>query len=226
MIGPSIADVLPLAVGVLVSPIPIIAIILMLFSPGARSNGPAFLLGWVVGLGAVSAIVYAISNGADVSGSSGASDSTSVVKMVLGGVLVLMGFRHWRKRPAHGAAASMPKWMAAIDSITPVKAFGLAVVLSAVNPKNLILTAGAASTVGQNGVSTGDAVVVLAVFVVVASLSIAAPVTVDLLADDRAQRVLDTWKGWLEQNNATVMAVLLVVIGVVLFAKGLGPITS
>ncbi len=206
MIGPSIADVLPLAVGVLVSPIPIIAIILMLFSPGARSNGPAFLLGWVVGLGAVSAIVYAISNGADVSGSSGASDSTSVVKMVLGGVLVLMGFRHWRK--------------------PPVKAFGLAVVLSAVNPKNLILTAGAASTVGQNGVSTGDAVVVLAVFVVVASLSIAAPVTVGLLAGDRAQRVLDTWKGWLEQNNATVMAVLLVVIGVVLFAKGLGPITS
>ena len=45
MIGPSIADVLPLAVRVLVSPLPITAIILMLFSPRARSNGPAFLLG-------------------------------------------------------------------------------------------------------------------------------------------------------------------------------------
>ena len=226
MIGPSIADVLPLAVGVLVSPIPIIAVILMLFSPRARSNGPAFLVGWIVGLGVVSAIVYAISNGADVSGSSGASDGTSVVKMVLGGVLVLMGFRHWRKRPAHGEAAPMPKWMGALDSVTPVRALAIGVALSAVNPKNLILTVGAASTVAQNGVSTGGAVVVLAVFVVVASISIAAPVAVDLLAGHRAQRVLDTWNGWLEQNNATVMAVLLVVFGVVLFAKGLGPITS
>ena len=226
MIGPSIADVLPLAVGVLVSPLPITAIILMLFSPRARSNGPAFLLGWIVGLGVVSAIVYAVSNGADVSGSSGASDSTSIAKMVLGGVLVRMGFRHWRKRPAPGTTAPMPKWMAAIDSITPVKAFGLAAALSVLNPKNLILTAGAASTVAQNGVSTGDAVVVLAVFVLVASLSIGAPVAIYLVSRDRAGRVLDTWKGWLEHNNATVMAVVLVLIGVVLFAKGLGPITS
>lgn len=226
MIGPSIADVLPLAIGVLVSPIPIMAIILMLFSRRAHSNGPAFLLGWVVGLGTVSAIVYAISNGADVSGSSGASDSTSVVKMVLGGVLVLLGFRRWRKRPAHEEPVPAPRWMAAIDTVTPVRAFALAVALSVVNPKNLILTIGAASTVAQNGVSTGGAVVVLAVFVVVASLSIVAPVVVDLLAGDRAQPMLDTWKGWLEQNDATVMAVLLVVIGVVLFAKGLGPITS
>jgi threonine/homoserine/homoserine lactone efflux protein len=226
MIGPSIADVLPLAVGVLVSPLPITAIILMLFSPRARSNGPAFLLGWIVGLGVASAIVYAVSNGADVSGSSSASNGTSIAKMVFGGVLVLMGFRHWRKRPAPGATAPLPKWMQAIDSITPVKAFGLAVVLSVANPKNLILTAGAASTVAQNGVSTGDAVVVLAVFVLVASLSIAAPVAIYLVSPDRARRVLDTWKGWLEHNNATVMAVVLVLIGVVLFAKGLGPITS
>ena len=36
----------------------------------------------------------------------------------------------------------------------------------------------------------------------------------------------EAWKGWLEHNNATVMAVVLMLIGVVLFAKGLGPITS
>ena len=110
--------------------------------------------------------------------------------------------------------------------MTPVRAFALAVGLSAVNPKNLILTIGAATTVAQAGLSTGDAVVVLAVFVAVASLSILAPVVIDFAAGDRAQRVLDTWKVWLEENNATVMAVLLFVIGIDLFAKGLGPVTS
>jgi hypothetical protein len=33
--------------------------------------------------------------------------------------------------------------------------------------------------------------------------------------------VLNGWKVWLSQNNATVMAVLLVVIGVALAGKGL-----
>jgi threonine/homoserine/homoserine lactone efflux protein len=226
VIGPSIANVLPLAVGVLVSPLPIIAVILMLLSPRARSNGPAFLIGWIVGLSVVSAVVYAISDGANVSGNSSASDSTSVLKMVLGASLVLMGYRHWKDRPREGAVASPPKWMAAIDRVTPARAFALAFGLSAVNPKNLILTVGAATTVAQAGLSTGDAVVVLVVFVVVASLSILAPVVIDFAAGDRAQRVLDSWKVWLEENNATVMAVLLFVIGVDLFAKGLGPVTS
>ena len=226
MIGPSIANVLPLAVGVLVSPLPIIAVILMLLSPRARSNGPAFLVGWIVGLSVVSAVVYAISDGANVSSNGSASDSTSVLKMVLGASLVLMGYRHWKNRPRDGASASPPKWLAAIDRVTPVRAFALAVGLSAVNPKNLILTIGAATTVAQAGLSTGDAVVVLAVFVAVASLSILAPVVIDFAARDRAQRMLDTWKVWLEENNATVMAVLLFVIGIDLFAKGLGPVTS
>ena len=226
MIGPSIANVLPLAVGVLVSPLPIIAVILMLLSPRARSNGPAFLVGWIVGLSVVSAVVYAISDGANVSSNSSASDSTSVLKMVLGASLVLMGYRHWKNRPRDGASAPPPRWMAAIDRVTPVRAVALAVGLSAVNPKNLILTIGAATTVAQAGLSTGDAVVVLAVFVAVASLSILAPVVIDFAARDRAQRMLDTWKVWLEENNATVMAVLLFVIGIDLFAKGLGPVTS
>lgn len=41
--------------------------------------------------------------------------------------------------------------------------------------------------------------------------------------DDRA---LDSLRGWLTQNNATVMAVLLLVIGVVLLGKGIGGLTS
>ena len=47
------------------SPVPIIAVILMLFSQRAGVNGPMFLLGWVVALGAVSAVVYALSDASE-----------------------------------------------------------------------------------------------------------------------------------------------------------------
>ena len=171
-------------------------------------------------------MVYVVADSADVATDSGASDSTSTIKVVLGAVLVLAAFRQWRKRPAPGAEAPMPKWMAAIDSITPVKAFGLAVLLSAVNPKNLLLTAAAAAAVAQHGVSTTDAVIALAVFVVIGSISVAAPVGVYLLAGDRAQHVLDSWKAWLQQHNAAVMAVLLLVMGVVVIGQGTGRLTA
>jgi hypothetical protein len=39
--GQAIGDLLPSAVGVAISPVPIIAVILMLGTPRARSNGPA-----------------------------------------------------------------------------------------------------------------------------------------------------------------------------------------
>ena len=45
--------------------------------------------------------------------------------------------------------------MATVETITPVKAFGLAVLLSVVNPKNLILAVGAAAGLGQLDLDTG-----------------------------------------------------------------------
>ena len=38
----------------------------------------------------------------------------------------------------------MPKWLAGVDGLSPVKAAGLGVLLSAVNPKNLLLVIAAA----------------------------------------------------------------------------------
>ena len=49
-----IAAVLPFAIGVAISPVPIIAVILMLFSSRAKVNGPMFALGWAVALAVVS----------------------------------------------------------------------------------------------------------------------------------------------------------------------------
>ncbi len=54
--------VLTFAIGVAISPVPIIAVILMLFSERARVNGPLFLLGWVTALTIVSGVVYAIAD--------------------------------------------------------------------------------------------------------------------------------------------------------------------
>jgi len=225
-VGQGISEVLTFAIGVAVSPIAIIAVIVMLFSQRARVNGPAFLAGWVVGLAVVCAVVYVIADQSDVATSSSASDTPSTGKIVVGVLLLVMGLRRWRRRPAAGAEAEMPKWMSTVDSLSPLKALGLGVLLGAVNPKNLALAAAAAAGVAQLGISTGDAVVALVVFVVVASITILGPVVYYLVGGQRAEGELDTLKSWLTLHNSAVMAVVLVVFGVDLIAKGLGPLST
>jgi Sap, sulfolipid-1-addressing protein len=223
--GQGISDVLTFAIAVAISPIPIIAVILMLFSARAKVNGPAFLLGWVVALAAVSTVVYVLAHDGNVATSSTASDSVSWGKIALGAGFLLLARRQWRSRPAPGADAEMPKWMGHIDTLSPLKAAGLGVALAAVNPKNLILTMGSAAGLAQLGLSTSDAIVATAVFVALASVTIAGPVVYALVGGARARAALDSAKSWLGFHNAAVMTVLFLVFGVDLIAKGLPPLT-
>ena len=48
--GSVIGEILPLAVGIAISPVPIIAVILMLLSPRAKATSVGFLLGWLFGI--------------------------------------------------------------------------------------------------------------------------------------------------------------------------------
>jgi threonine/homoserine/homoserine lactone efflux protein len=223
--GQAIGNILPLALGVALSPIPIIAVILMLLSPRALENGLAFLVGWVVGLAAVSIVVIALFGSAGLGSGSG-SALGSLIKTLLGLLLVGLAVRNIRKRPSPGKEPELPGWMRAIDSLTAVKTFGIAVLLTAINPKNLSLTVAAAVTVAQAGLSTASVIFVMVLFVILSSLGIAVPVALYILGGSSATRVLNGLRTWLNANNSTVTAVLLLVIGVVLFGKGLGGLIS
>lgn len=224
--GQGISEVLTFAVGVAISPVPIIAVILMLFSRRARVNGPMFLLGWLLALAVVSGVAYTLADQSNAATSSTTSDTVSWGKIVFGVLFLLLAGRQWRSRPAPGTEPEMPKWMAGIDAFTPGKSFGIGVLLAGVNPKNLLLTVAAAAGLAQLGLSTSDVVVSLLLFVLVGSLTIAGPVVYYLVGGDKAKQELDSIKGWLALHNAAVMAVLFVVFGVDLITKGIPPLTG
>ena len=115
----------------------------------------------------------------------------------------------------------MPGWMASIDQFTAPKSFGIGFLLSAVNPKNLGLTIAAMAKVSTSGLSTAEEIGTLVVFVVIASLTVAAPVLLNVILGARAQPTLTTMKDWLAENNSTVMTVLFVVLGAKLLGDGI-----
>ncbi len=224
--GGTIGDILPVAIGVALSPIPIVAVILMLFTKRARSNSLAFLVGWIGGLVVVGGIVLAVAGGTDVTSENGGESTFSgVVKLVLGVLLLALAVRNWQKRPKGDEEPPTPRWMAAIDDFTATKSLGMGIVFSGVNPKNLALTLAAAATISASGLSNGSQVIVLAVFVVLASVSVAAPVATYVVLGDRANATLSDWKGWLIRNNSVVMAVLLLVLAAKLIGDALKILT-
>ncbi len=220
--GPAIGDSLPLAIGVAISPIPIIAIILMLLSKRAGINSASFLIGWFIGIAVVLSVVVAVSGTATLNTSSGPATGVSWIKVALGVLLLLVGLRNWRKRPKGGEEATLPKWLTTIEGVTPPKAGGLGILLAAANPKNLILLVGGGVAIAQEATTTGDKAVATVVFIVIAISTVALPVFLNLTMGQRARAVLDSLSDWLRTNNATVMAVLMLVIGFVLIGKGIG----
>ena len=210
--GDAIGSSLGYAVGIAISPIPIAAVILMLFSGRARSNSVAFLVAWLVGIALVTTVVVNIP-GLEAD-DSGPSTTAGWVKLVLGVLLLFAGIRQWTSRPGPGDEVDTPAWMEKIDDLQLLPAFGLGFLLSALNPKNLLLAAAGGASFGALSLTTAETTGAIVVFTLIASLTVAVPVIGFLVAGDRLGPVLDRSKAWLIENNGAVMAVLFIVFAV------------
>ncbi len=219
--GQAIGQVLTFAVGVGLSPIPIVGVVLMLATPRARQNGPAFLLGWIAGLAVVGTVILLVSSGADANEEGQPADWVSVIKLVLGAMLLVVAARQWRRRPRGGEEPQLPGWMSAVDHFSPVRSAALGVALSAVNPKNLILVVGAATAIAQTGASSGQQAAAMAIFVAIGTIGTGVPVLLFFTMGERSKHLLDDLRGWMAQNNGTIMAVICLVIGAKLIGDGI-----
>jgi hypothetical protein len=211
--GNAIGQALPLAVGVALSPIPIVAVVLMLMSPRARLNGPGFVLGWLAALAVIGAVVLVIAGPADASSHGKPATWVSVLTLLLGVLLILLAVRQWRARPGRGQQVEAPKWMGSIERFSPGKAVGAGAALSGANPKNVLLAIGAATAIAQSGIAGGDQAVAYTVFAIIATLGVGFPVAIFLVLGDRSHRILAGLRDWMGQHNDTIMAVLCLVIG-------------
>jgi len=223
--GKAIGGSLPLAVGIALSPIPIIAVVLMLTSRKAKVNGPAFVLGWLIGLGIVGAIVLSLSGSAGASKSGSPATWVSWVKIVLGVLVLLVAARQFRGRPHGDEQPQMPKWMATIDKTTPPAAFGLAAVLSGANPKNLLLAVAGGAAIAQTGIPGGQQAFAYLIFALISTLGVGIPVVIYFVMGARSEKLLAGLKDWMTQHNAVIMSVLCLIIAAKLIGDGISGLT-
>ncbi len=223
--GKAIGGSLPLAVGIALSPIPIIAVVLMLTSRKAKVNGPAFILGWLLGLGIIGAIVLSLAGAGGASKSGSPATWVSWVKIALGVLLLLVAARQFRSRPHDGEEPQMPKWMATIDKTTPPAALGLAALLSGANPKNLLLAVGGAATIAQTGIPGGQQAIAYLIFALIGTLGVGIPVGIYFAMGKRSEKLLAGLKDWMTAHNAVIMSVLCLIIAAKLIGDAISSLT-
>jgi threonine/homoserine/homoserine lactone efflux protein len=224
--GQALGDILPLAVAVAIFPVPIIAVVLVLGSDRGTAKGLAFVLAWCVGLAAVGGIVLALAGVADASDEGEPATWVNVLLLGLGLLLLVAAVRQWRGRPSGGEEAPTPGWMRTIDEFTIAKAAGAGFALSAVNPKNLLLTAAAAAEIAEVGLSAGRQVALLLGFVLVASAGVLTPLVLALALGDRSRELLEGLRAWLARHNAVIMGLLFLLIGAKLIGDAISGFSS
>jgi uncharacterized protein involved in response to NO len=203
----------PTAIGVALSPAPIVELILVLFSRRRVVNSVAFVLVLLAMTGAALALGALGQQAASGSGG-GTSRGTGIVLAVFGALLLLLAWRNWQSR----GDRSEPKVFSTISGMGPAAAGFLAFGAVFVNPKNLVLLLAAGQTIGAS--DTGSTLLLGAAFVLLATLPYTLAAAYALLGGEAANARLDRWRAWLVAHNRLIMAVVLAVLGLVLLAKG------
>lgn len=206
------------AVGVLISPFPIVGLILILLSGKARLNSICYTLGWVLGNAAVFTIAM-LCMGAGTRAQSGPGTLARVISAVLGVLMLLAATHEFSKRPKKGAEPKTPKWFAKMSKIGPWGAAGFGLFLSALNPKNALLSLSAGAGAGALDLPAAQGTLAAVVFTALASSSIIVPAIAFLIAGKRLSALLDSVREWLIQNNAVIMSVLFLMIGLSMIGK-------
>jgi threonine/homoserine/homoserine lactone efflux protein len=199
--------------------------VLVLDGPSARRSGPAFAAGWIVGLTVVSVVVVVVAGAVSDPGSDAAS-GINWFMATIGVAFLVMAARQWRKRPKKGETPQMPSWMASINSVQPRKAVLLGAALSGANPKNLALTFAASAAIANAQLDGGDTALAILAFVAIGSITVVGAVAFYLAAPAKAGRPLAAVKEFMADNNATIMMVILVLLGAKLLGDAVAGVWS
>jgi len=218
----AIALVLPLAMGVALSPFPVVAAVLILSGPRASTAGLAFAAGFVGGLVGLTAVALGLIDGAG--GATG--PVASLLRLGVGAGLLVAAWAKWRGRPEGGVAVPMPGWMVALHGAGPVRAFAVGAGLGGVNPKNIAFAVGAAGSIAATGVGARDAVVAGLAFVLLGSASVLGATAVRLVGGARTVGPLETLRAFMVDNGPVILAVVFLVLGVKLFGEGLAGLSG
>jgi len=207
-----IQQLIPAAMGIIISPLPIAAIIAIVLSPRAKVNGAAFAAASVLVTFVFTVITALTTTGVSSAGGSGKNVIVLVIGIVLSLAFLTLAIVSWRSRPPAGTEAKAPGWLSAIDSMSAVKTFGLGVVMGVTNGKNLPLEIKSGAHIGAAHLSTDAVIGISALFAVAGGLALILATVLAATGSPAITRALGRMKTELIAHNAVIMAAVFAML--------------
>jgi Sap, sulfolipid-1-addressing protein len=215
----ALGQLLPIALAVAVSSVPITLTILILLSPKRNRVAIPFLIGWVVGMAVVVVISALGANALPIRSIRTSQKAIGIAEIIVGIGALVIAVLSWR-RAARGSAARRSRWLDSVDRLGPATALGLAAVLN-IRPKGLLLGAAAGLAIAGERLTGTDAVIVIVIYLALASSTVTVPIIATLVSPARMQPRLVVARDWLDRNGGHITVVVLLMVGVVILGDGL-----
>lgn len=215
----ALGHILPIALAVALSSVPIMATILILLSPNKSRSSLMFLVGWVLGLALTVVAFTLLAQIIPAAQPRKSQVAIGVSLIVVGIALVTFAMIAWR-RGAGKPSSGIPKWLSAVGSLGPWPAFGLAVALN-LRPKAFLLSAAAALSLRGDDLTVAATSIVIGVYTIVSASTVAVPIVASLVRPQRTESWLVSARTWLTTNNRIVSILIMLMIGVVIIGNGL-----
>ena len=213
-----LGQVIPAAVAAALSTVPITATIFILLSDRRGAIALPFLAGWVLGT-AAGLTLTTLATHALPARPRQLDSLIGTLEILVGSGLVVMGLvtlvRRGRK------SVGQPSWIEGIGSFGPLPAFGIGLALN-VRPKSLLLFAAASLAISGAQLSVKDTLVMIAVYTAIATSTVVAPTLATVFFPERMEPRLVSARGWISAHGAAVTGVLMILIGIVVVAAGIG----
>jgi hypothetical protein len=222
----ALADILPFTAGLLVSPLPVVAVIILMVSQGGLGKATVFVCSWLLASFGFLIALVALFNALSADGEEGPPSWAPAVALAIGIVLLLIAavslyqiLRPGRKQQRR--ADKGPGWLQAMDRMKPRGVILLAAALVIANPVNASMLLAAALGLHEDRLSVGEAILPAIIFVVIGSLTVLLPYLVALGAKEKAAPFLQRLRVWLVRYNSLMTFWVTFVFGVIFVVKGL-----
>jgi Sap, sulfolipid-1-addressing protein len=215
------AHVLVYALAAAASPLVLTATFVVIRSARPRTNGIAFLSGFLLGT-TISCGVGLVLGQAAVEQLESHETIEGVLTLLLGVALLAVGLRtrHAVPKPAaEGSRASAI--LAGLGHVRPAAAFSMAGLLGFGGPKRLVLTFLAMASVSEASLGDVADLTLVVVYIAVATLLVSVPVGIVIIAGERAAVILERGQSWLTTHAATLRVWLALGIGAALVVDAL-----
>lgn len=206
-------SLIPMALGLALSPIPIIAVILMLFSRRAKVNAPLYAATWVLSMVVIGSLAIFLLGDNEFVEQDTTKTGGSILVLIIGALFMAYGAMLWMRRPRHPDHVKTPRWLEAIDDIPPILAIGFGLTGVLVNTKNLPLFLAAVQHILAANLGMMLSFIALAIFIAMASVTVVTPIVLFLTGNERMHTRLDALRVWLTHYNQAILAWVFLIMG-------------